>query len=147
MAKGKCGQCWNHIPPNNGVNHLIQWEHHGSSTFKRKTGFWLTYCCLFACICVCSMCKSLCLFTPGMPVEYQILPCRKEYVPFLPWIYLLNYRWENIKIYKAITIDMLNFMGICVLIDSHKSSAVKVILQLYLEIAFITSLNSSRRDL
>lgn len=52
--------------------------------------------------------------------------------------------WENIKIYKAIITDRLIFMGICILIDNHKGSAVEVILQLYLEITFITSLNTSR---
>lgn len=145
MAKGKCDQCWNHIPPNNKIHPLIQQEHHGSSTFKRKTRFWLTYVHVFTCICVCTTCKSLFLFTPGMPVEY--LSLQERACPlffFLPWIYLLNYRWKNIKIYKAITTDILNFMGMCILIDSHKSSAVKVILQLYLEITFITTLNSSR---
>jgi len=60
------------------------------------------------------------------------------------WIYLLNYVWKNIKIYRVIITDSLNFIGICILIDNHKDSAVKVILQLYLEIVFITSFNSSR---
>lgn len=46
--------------------------------------------------------------------------------------------WKNIKIYKAIINDRLNLMGICILIDNHKGSAVKVILQLYVELTFIT---------
>lgn len=43
------------------------------------------------------------------------------------WIYLLNYVWKNIKIYRVIITDSLNFIGICILIDNHKDSAVKVI--------------------
>lgn len=52
--------------------------------------------------------------------------------------------WKNIKIYKAIINDRLNLMGICILIDNHKGSAVKVILQLYVELTFITWRTSSR---
>lgn len=69
----------------------------------------------------------VCLWVPDTSLKERICPfC-------VPWIYLLNYMWKNIKIYKAIITDRLNFMGICILIDNHKGSAVKVILQLYLE--------------